>query len=65
MSYKLKTIAISENNYSALKSLGKAGDSFNDVISKLLLDYSDKEIKDIRSAHYSADRRRKGGEEVE
>jgi predicted CopG family antitoxin len=65
MSYKLKTIAISENNYSALKSLGEAGDSFNDVISKLLLDYSDKEIKYIQSARHALDRRRRGGEEVQ
>jgi predicted CopG family antitoxin len=64
MSYKLKTIAISECNYSALKSLGKAGDSFNDVISKLLLDSSNKAIKDIQSAHHAADRRRRGGEEA-
>lgn len=37
MSYKtLKQIAIDERNYFALKNLGKAGDSFNDVITKLL-----------------------------
>jgi len=33
---KLKRIVISEHNYLALKMLGHAGDSFNDVISKLL-----------------------------
>jgi predicted CopG family antitoxin len=33
---KLKRIVISEHNYSALKELGHAGDSFNAVISKLL-----------------------------
>jgi predicted CopG family antitoxin len=33
---KLKRIVISERNYFALKELGHAGDSFNDVISKLL-----------------------------
>ena len=33
---KLKRIVISERNYLALKMLGHAGDSFNDVISKLL-----------------------------
>jgi predicted CopG family antitoxin len=33
---KLKRIVISEQNYLALKRLGYAGDSFNDVISKLL-----------------------------
>jgi predicted CopG family antitoxin len=33
---RLKRIVISEHNYFALKTLGHAGDSFNDVISKLL-----------------------------
>jgi predicted CopG family antitoxin len=33
---RLKRIVISEHNYFALKRLGYAGDSFNDVISKLL-----------------------------
>jgi predicted CopG family antitoxin len=33
---KLKTIAISTENYLELKSLGKAGDSFNDVITQML-----------------------------
>jgi predicted CopG family antitoxin len=33
---KLKLIAVDEGNYFALKNLGKAGDSFNDVVSKLL-----------------------------
>jgi len=33
---KLKRIVVSERNYLALKMLGHAGDSFNDVISKLL-----------------------------
>jgi hypothetical protein len=33
---QLKTIALSHENYIALKELGKAGDSFNDVISDLL-----------------------------
>jgi predicted CopG family antitoxin len=32
----LKHIAISEENYEILKDLGKAGDSFNDVLNKLL-----------------------------
>lgn len=35
--YKLKRIVISEYNYLALKRLGQAGDSFNDVIANLLL----------------------------
>src|SRR5215212_5947817 len=34
--YKLKRIVISEHNYLALKRLGQAGDSFNDVINHLL-----------------------------
>jgi predicted CopG family antitoxin len=34
--YKLKRIVISEHNYLALKRLGQAGDSFNDVINNLL-----------------------------
>lgn len=33
---KLKRIVVSEQNYVSLKRLGHAGDSFNDVISKLL-----------------------------
>jgi predicted CopG family antitoxin len=32
----LITIAITRENYQALKDLGKTGDSFNDVITKLL-----------------------------
>lgn len=33
---RLKRIVVSERNYPALKMLGHAGDSFNDVIPKLL-----------------------------
>ena len=33
---RLKRIVVSERNYLALKMLGHAGDSFNDVVSKLL-----------------------------
>ena len=36
MSLKLRQIAVSEENYLILKSLGKAGDSFNDVVTKIL-----------------------------
>ncbi|HZC48331.1 MAG TPA: hypothetical protein VE244_04630 [Nitrososphaeraceae archaeon] len=36
MLLKLKQIAISEENYILLKSLGKAGDSFNDVVTGML-----------------------------
>lgn len=34
----LKQIAISEENYQKLKDLGRAGDSFNDVITKILIE---------------------------
>ena len=34
----LKQIAVSEENYQKLKDLGKAGDSFNDVITKILIE---------------------------
>jgi len=62
VTYKLRTIAISEHNYAALKGLGKAGDSFNDVIAKLLLNYFDNAGK-ISLPQYPADeRRREGGE---
>jgi hypothetical protein len=33
---KLKLIAVNQRNYLALKDLGKAGDSFNDVVGELL-----------------------------
>lgn len=33
---KLKQIAIIEENYFNVKSLGNAGDSFNDVLSQIL-----------------------------
>jgi predicted CopG family antitoxin len=36
---RLKRIVVSEHNYHALKKVGYAGDSFNDVISKLLRIY--------------------------
>jgi predicted CopG family antitoxin len=36
---KLKRIVVSEHNYLALKRLGQAGDSFNDVVSRLLQVY--------------------------
>lgn len=35
-STKLKQIAVSEDNYFALKRLGRAGDSFNDVVTEVL-----------------------------
>jgi hypothetical protein len=33
---KLTTISVSRKNYIILKNLGKTGDSFNDVVTKLL-----------------------------
>jgi predicted CopG family antitoxin len=32
----LTTIAVSYENYQALKELGRTGDTFNDVLSKIL-----------------------------
>lgn len=34
----LKHIVISEENYQALKEMGQAGESFNDVVNKILRD---------------------------
>lgn len=34
--HKLTTISVTRENYQALKELGRTGDSFNDVITKLL-----------------------------
>jgi hypothetical protein len=36
MGKKLKHITISESNYLTLKTLGNAGDSFNDVVTGVL-----------------------------
>jgi predicted CopG family antitoxin len=36
MNPNLKQIALSKQNYILLKSLGQTGDSFNDVVSRLL-----------------------------
>lgn len=36
MNPNLKQIAVSKQNYILLKSLGQAGDSFNDVVTRLL-----------------------------
>ena len=33
---KMTTIAVSNENYESLKNRGKTGESFNDVITKLL-----------------------------
>jgi predicted CopG family antitoxin len=36
ISNKIHTIAIDDNNYQTLRSLGSVGDSFNDVITGLI-----------------------------
>jgi len=36
MMSKYKNICIFESNYKLLKELGRAGDSFNDVLTKIL-----------------------------
>ena len=36
----LKLIAVTNENYNSLKKLGNAGDSFNDVVTKLLKESS-------------------------
>jgi len=36
MQKNLTTISISKSNYEILKNLGKTGDSFNDVLTRLL-----------------------------
>jgi predicted CopG family antitoxin len=36
MNPKLKPIVVDETNYRSLKDLGKAGDSFNDVIRDIV-----------------------------
>jgi predicted CopG family antitoxin len=33
---KLTTISISRENYAILKSLGRTGDTFNDVLTRIL-----------------------------
>ena len=35
-SHKLTTISLTQENYQALKELGKTGDSFNDVLTRIL-----------------------------
>jgi predicted CopG family antitoxin len=48
-----KLISVSDANYNALKDLGRAGDSFNDVITKLLArgDSTDGEAASGRERH--------------
>jgi predicted CopG family antitoxin len=33
---KTHNIAVDDNNYQALKNMGRAGDSFNDVVTRLV-----------------------------
>ena len=42
----LKHITVSPENYLALKKLGDAGDSFNDVISEILKGVKETKIKE-------------------
>jgi predicted CopG family antitoxin len=44
-SCNLKQIAISPENYTSLKRLGGAGDSFNDVLTKILQQLGSKDWK--------------------
>ena len=37
ISNKIHTIAIDDNNYQTLRSLGSFGDSFNNIVTNLLL----------------------------
>ena len=43
---KFKHIAVNQEVYQRLKNLGKAGDSFNDVLLKLLHIKDKKEVKE-------------------
>jgi predicted CopG family antitoxin len=36
ISNKMHTIAIDDNNYQTLRGLGSVGDSFNDVVTRLI-----------------------------
>jgi predicted CopG family antitoxin len=36
ISYKTHNIAVDDYNYQALKNLGRVGDSFNDVVTRLV-----------------------------
>jgi predicted CopG family antitoxin len=47
----LTTIAVSYENYQALKELGKTGDTFNDVLSKILKNnYSPKKAEKVEES---------------
>src|SRR5215213_9582412 len=55
---KLKRIVISEHNYLALKKVGYAGDSFNDVVSRLLVyrAYQEKKQQEKQERQQQANR---------
>jgi predicted CopG family antitoxin len=36
ISHKTHNIAVDDNNYQALKNMGRVGDSFNDVVTRLV-----------------------------
>lgn len=57
---KLKRIDVSEHNHLALKELGHAGDSFNDVVSKLLRIYRNYQEK---QQHLQRQQQQEGDEE--
>jgi predicted CopG family antitoxin len=40
MSTKFRNIVISERNYNVLKDMGRAGESFNDVLTSVLKELS-------------------------
>jgi predicted CopG family antitoxin len=46
----LRHIAVSPENYFALKKLGEAGDSFNDVITDVLKKVKTAEVKGDKTA---------------
>jgi predicted CopG family antitoxin len=48
---KLKTIAISIDNYETLRNLGRTADSFNDVITDLLNDRKGTQKENIPANH--------------
>ena len=41
-SVKLTTLAVTRENYACTKELGRTGDSFNDVLSRILKERSSK-----------------------
>jgi predicted CopG family antitoxin len=51
MYYRLRTICISESNYEVLKQLGHTGESFNDVLTKILENKSSEKSNDKKNFH--------------